>query len=1041
MKEFIRYAIKAKNAGELHKLKLASGITIFLLLFFTIEGMGIDTYSQATNGTLNIENSDNNSAQQNNAVKGKVTDLGGIPLPGVTVLIKGTTTGSVSDIDGNYEVSANSDDILVFSFIGMRTVEVPVGSQAEINVTLETDIIGIDEVVAIGYGTQRREDLTGSIVSGDMDAVLEQPNLSLMEGLLGSVPGLNIEQTDEAGEDPDISIRGQSTLSGETDPLIVVDGVIYRGSLIDINPNDIKSVDILRDASSKAIYGSQASNGVIQIVTTGGKGEPSIKYSGRFSLQRPHHEVRAEMDGDKFMEKIEHSDLVQSRTEESGYLEPNPNWTETTNFKTNHEIRQFELGRTYDWYDGLTTDNPYTISHNVAVSNSTEKSNYFGSIGYTEQDGHMIDEFYERINGRFNFSSSLTDWFDLDFQSFVTISEWGPQILGTSDRFIEPYATPYDENGELVQRPYGNPINPLIEIEAESEDKRLNLGANITGNVFLPVKGLKYQMRLGNNYLITQENSFASYGNSFTGLGYKRHQANYTLSLDNILTYSRLFNQIHQVDVTLLYGIERRESEYTRAEGANFANHALGFDLLQAADAALQAVESGGWEESSLYNMGRISYKLMDRYLVNATMRRDGFSGFSKENKFGYFPSLALGWVISEESFLKLKIKWLDRLKIRASYGATGNRTIGRYQTLAKVEGTSGYVAGDASSIYTQWISDLASPDLRWETTTGVNLGIDFRLLDSRLNGSIDYYNNNTTDLLYQVDIPAISRYEVFPDNLGKIHNHGMEMQLTSINIRSKDLSWTTSFIFSFDRDEIKELLGFDLDGDGIEDDLISEGLFINESLGTLYDFEIDGIWQLGEDIPGGYEFGSYRVVDMNGDGEIIPGDDKIILGNEEPSYRFSINNVVNYKNWTLRVFVNSEQGGKNWFLGDDTMYGFSIFNTETHFNQAFFQGADYWTPENPDSKYQRPGIKGSDGIAGTRYTSRSYIRLRDLSLSYRFATNQINFVKDIKLILSGRNLLTITDWPGWDPDTGAGLTRGGRPVMESYSLGIDVTF
>ena len=800
-------------------------------------------------------------------------------------------------------------------------------------------------------------------------------------------------------------------------------------------------MDILRDASSKAIYGSQASNGVIQIVTTSGKGQARIQYSGRFSLQQPHHEIRAEMDGAKFMEKIEYSDLVQSRTAESGYLERNPNWTETTNFKTNHEIRQFELGRTYDWYDGLTTDNPYTISHNVSVSNASEKSNYFGSIGYTKQEGHMIDEYYDRINGRFNFSSSLTDWFDLDFQSFITISEWGPQILGTSDRFIEPYATPYDENGELVQRPYGNPINPLIEIEAESEDKRLNLGANITGNVFLPIKGLKYQMRFGNNYETNQVNFFDPSGNSFTGLGYKRNQINYTLSLDNILTYSRLFNQIHQVDVTLLYGIEKRESEYTRAEGANFANHALGFNQLQAADAALQAVQSGGWKESSLYNMGRISYKLMDKYLVNATIRRDGFSGFSKENKFGYFPSLALGWVISEESFLKSKISWLDRLKIRASYGATGNRTIGRYQTLAKVNGTSGYVAGDGSSIYTQWISDLASPNLRWETTTGVNLGVDFRLLDSRLNGSIDYYNNNTTDLLYQVDIPSISRYSVFPDNLGKIHNNGMEMQLTSINIRSKDISWTTSFIFSFDRDEIKELLGFDLDGDGIEDDLISEGLFINESLGTLYDFEIDGIWQLGEDIPGGYEFGSYRVVDMNGDGEIIPGDDKIILGNSEPSYRFSINNVVNYKNWTLRLFVNSEQGGNNWYLGEDTMYGFSIFNTETHFNQAFFRGADYWTPENPNAKYQRPGIKGSDGIAGTQYTSRSYIRLRDLSISYRFETNRINFVKDVKLILSGRNLLTITKWPGWDPDTGAGLTRGGRPVMESYSLGIDVTF
>jgi len=889
----------------------------------------------------------NHAQQQQRMVSGKVTDSREQPLPGVTIVVKGTTQGTVTDSNGEYTLTDLPDDAtLVFSFVGMRTREIEVGNQTTVNVKMEEDVIGIEEVVAIGYGTRRREDLTGSIVSGDMDAVMEQPNLSLMEGLQGSVPGLNIEQVNRAGENPDITIRGQSTLSGEQDPLIVLDGVIFRGELIDINPNDVKSVDVLRDASARAIYGSQASNGVIQIITTTGKGKPRIKYSGRYSLQQPHHEIRAEMDGDKFMEKIAHSDIKQSRTEESGYLEPNPDWAETTNFKTSHEIRQFELGRTYDWYDGITTDNPYTVSHNISVSNSTENNNYFASIGYTEQDGHIDDEYYERINGRINLSSSLTDWFDLDLQSFITLSEWGPQIFGTNDRFIEPFATPTDENGELVQRPYGNPVNPFIEAKAEVEDKRFNLGANITGSLYLPIEGLKYQMRFGNNYLTTRNNYFGSHGNSFTGLGYKRHGIEYTMSLDNILSYSQLFNDIHQVDVTLLYGIEKRDYEYTRAEGANFANHVLGFDRLQAADASLQTVESGGWKESSLYNMGRISYKLMDKYLANATIRRDGFSGFSEKNKFGYFPSMALGWIISEESFLKSTSNWLDWLKIRVSYGATGNRTIGRYETLATVSGEPGYITSDASSIYTQWISALESPDLKWETTTGVNFGIDFRLLDSRLNGSVDYYNNNTTDLLYNVDIPGISRYQVFPDNLGKIHNYGLEMQLTSINIRKKDLNWTTNFVFSINRDEIKELLGFDLDGDGKEDDLISEGLFIDESLGTIYDYKIDGIWQLGENIPAGYEFGSYRVVDLNGDEEITP-DDKSILGNSRPSYRFSINNIVNYKNWTLRLFINSEQGGNNWYLGEDTMYGFSIFNTETHFNQAFPRDIDYWTPEN----------------------------------------------------------------------------------------------
>jgi len=876
--------------------------------------------------------------------------------------------------------------------------------------------------------------------SGDMDAVLEQPNISLMEGLQGTVPGLNIGQVNRAGQNPSLSIRGQSTLSGEQAPLIVLDGVIFRGDLIDINPSDIKSVDILKDASARAIYGSQASNGVIQIITTSGKGEPSIKYSGRFSIQQPHFELRAEADPDKFMQKIEHSDITQSRTAESGYLERNPNWSETTNFKSSHEIRQFNLGRSFDWYDHVTTDNPYTMNHNISVSNSTEKNNYFASIGYTEQDGHMLDEYYERINGRINLSSSLTNWLDFDIQSFVTLSEYGPETYSPTHRYIEPFAHPTEENGELVQRPEGNMVNPLIAAKAEVEDKRMNLGANLTGTIYLPVDGLTYQMRFGNNYLATKNNYFGSHGSNFQGLGYKRNDSEYTMSLDNILTYSQTFSEKHQVDVTLLYGIEDREYEFTRAEGANFANHVLGFDRLQAADASLQSVSSGGWKESSLYNMGRISYKLMNRYLVNATIRRDGFSGFSEKNKFGYFPSLALGWVISEESFLKSSTNWLDWLKLRASYGATGNRTIGRYETLARVSGEPGYITADGSSIYTQWISSLESPDLKWETTTGINVGIDFRLFNSSINGAIDYYNNNTTDLLYNVDIPGISRFQVFPDNLGRIHNKGLEFQVSSVNIKNNEWLWTSNFTFSRNRDVIKELLGFDLDGDGKEDDLISEGLFINESLGTIYDYEIDGLWQLNDDIPAGYEFGSYKVIDRNND-ENYNAEDKTILGNRRPSYRFSINNVVNYKNWSLRVFINSVQGGNNWYLGEDNIYGLQIFNQENHFNITFPKNIDYWTPENPDAKYQRPGIKGASGIAGNQYTSRSFIRLRDLSLSYRFKAEQINFINDLRIILSGRNLLTLTKWSGWDPETGEGITRSGRPVMESYSIGIDLTF
>lgn len=992
-----------------------------------------------------LEGIENETLAQTLTVAGKVTsedDESG--LPGVNVVIKGTSLGTVTDVSGDYSIEIpDENSTLVFSSVGFIEQEATVGNRTIINILMAPDVTALDEIVVVGYGTQKKKDLTGAIASADLEAMGTQPNVSFLQGLQGTVPGLNVGPVNEAGESPALSIRGRTSISGEQDPLIVLDGVIYRGELIDINPNNIKSIDVLKDASASAIYGSQAANGVMLITTNSGSsagGKPIINYTGMYSFERPAHELRAEVDQDRFMLKIEHSDILQSRTAASGYLERNPDWDETTNFKTSHEIRQFNAGRSYDWYDHATTDNPYTTSHNVSISNSTKNNNYYAAFGYTDQDGYMIDESYKRINGRINLFTTITKWLDIDIQTFLTSSDYGPNTYGTGDRYIEPFATPYDEEGELVLRPYGNPVNPIIEGTADVEDKRLTLNGNITGTIYFPVEGLKYQLRFGNNYIQRNENYFGAFDANFTGLGYKENDNLYTYSLDNILSYSKEFNDIHQIDATLLYGVEERNNRFTRAEGSDFANDALGFNRLQAAAADQQRIESGGWKESSTYSMARVSYKLLNRYLINGTIRRDGFSGFSEDNKYGNFPSLAVGWIMTEESFLGNAPNWLNWLKLRGSYGTTGNRTIGRYQTLAEVSGEFGYVSADESSLYTQWISALESPDLRWEKTTGINLGLDFRLLQERLNGSIEYYNNNTTDLLYNVDIPGINRFQIFPDNLGEIHNVGLEIALSSINIQKSGFTWTSDLSFSRNRNEIVSLLGFDVDGDGQEDDLTSEGLFIGESLGVIYDYQIDGLWQIDDEIPDGYEFGAYRVVDINED-DVIDGDDRTIVGNRLPAYRWGLNNVLNYKNWSFRFFFNSIQSGNDRYLGEDTMYGFNIFNNETHFNSSFPEDIKYWTPENPDAKYQRPGIKGSGGIRGTRYSSRSFVRLRDISLAYTFDADKLKFIENLKLTISGRNLFTITDWEGWDPETAQGITRGGRPVMKSYSVGLNVSF
>ena len=977
-------------------------------------------------------------------ISGVVKDQEGAPLIGATILLKGSTTGTTSDLDGNFTLSVPDDaQTIVVSYTGFNTQEIDISGQTTINIVLEESISSLDQVVVIGYGTAKVRDLSGSVESVDMAGFDEQPNVSLMEGITGAVPGLSIGQVDQAGENPSIGIRGQSSLSGVQDPLIVMDGVIYRGDLISINPDDIQSIEVLKDASATAIYGSQASNGVILLTTKNGsdrKGKPTIQFSSTLSLQQPWRELRAQ-GPEAFIKKVEESDIQQSRTEASGYLERNPDWVQTTNFKTSHEIRQFEAGRSFNWYDQVTNSSPVTQVYNLSVQNGNETSNYFASFGYTEQEGHLKDEFFDRINGRINLGTKVTDWFSIDLQSFIAVSNYGPQTYSPGDRFIEPYATAHEEDGTLVQRPTGNEVNPIIEAAADVEDKRLNLNGIITGKVLLPVKGLDYQVRYGNNFNFNRENRFLSHGSNFQGFGVKGSSIENAWTLDNILSYSRSFNEIHQLDVTLLYGLEKRELSFTRAEGSNFIKDVLGFDNLQVADAAQQQVFSGGWKEASLYNMARASYRLLNRYLFTGTVRRDGFSGFSADNKFGVFPSLAVGWVLSEEPFIKSVLpESIDWLKLRASYGTTGNRTIGRYQILAEVAGQPGYVTADGTSLFTQWISALESPELRWEKTTGINIGLDLRLHNGRYSASVDYYNKNTSDLLYEVDIPAINRFTIFPDNLGEIHNEGLEINLSSVNIQSPNFKWTTDLNLSRNRNRINTLLGFDVDGDGVEDDLTSEGLFIGQSLGSIFDYSIDGFWQLGDEIPSGYEFGSYKVLDINGDG-VWDGNDRSIIGDRDPSYRLGINNVLTYKNWTLRVFINSVQGGKNRYLAADNLYGLAIFNNESHFNIAFPENLNYWTPENPTgAMYQRPGIKGSSGIAGTRYSSRSFIRLRNLSLSYALGADALKFAEGLRLTVSARNLLTITDWEGWDPETGVGIDDGGRPVMQSFSFGLNIS-
>jgi TonB-dependent starch-binding outer membrane protein SusC len=991
---------------------------------------------------------------QQRTITGVVTDQSGQPLPGVTVMLPNTTIGAVTNADGKFSLTIPNDaEILQFSFVGMKTQKIPIDGRTTFTVVMEEDVVGIEEVVAIGYGTVRKSDLTGSVARVTDEVITERQGVSLMQSLQGSTAGLNVGQVDQAGENPNISIRGTTSISGSQDPLIVVDGVIFRGNMIDINPNDIESIDILKDASSAAIYGSQATNGVIIITTKAGEKarKPTITYTGRYTYQTPSVEFVPESP-EQHIERATAGHFFDSRTEESGYLEPKPDWDFGTLMRDGEQLRAYENNQTFDWYDFVTNDNMHTQNHNISLQQRTDVNGYFVSIGYTDQAGYMLNEDYTRWNARVNLDNDIADWLKIGIQSFMTLSDYSGQQVPLGNRYRDDwFDPPYLADG-VTLNPFPHAVgvctNSIALVEADDYDKRYNMFGNIYADIKLPfIKGLSLKPNFNINYTTSSEYWFHDYANSFIGEGEKYEMRRTEMTNDYILSYERLFNNIHSVNATFVFGTEQRMATETLANAGNFVSKELGYNKLEAGDASMQSVNTGAWEESSLYTMGRILYGYKQKYLFTGTVRHDGFSGFSAKHKYGTFPSASVAWVLSEESFMQ-QVMWLDNLKIRVSYGSNGNRTVGRYQTLARVGGGFKYIDGSESPVYAQGINELASPNLKWETTTGLNLGLDFAVFDQRLWGTIEYYNNNTENLLYEVDIPGISRFETFPDNLGKIHNYGIETTLSSVNIRQSDFEWRSSLIFSLNRDELVSLLGFDNDGDGVEDDLISEELFIGESLNTVYDYYTTGeMWQLDDyfagNIPSTADVGSYKILDYDESGIIDPMD-KHILGNSDPLFRIAIENSLRYKQWKLSLFINSIQGSDKYYLGQDDMNSFNSLNGHMFDNRLY--PADYrdvWTPENPDARYQRMGVRLSSGLLARRYVPRSFVRLQDVNLSYTFKRSILNKIsmQDLRLFFNGKNLLTLTKWNGWDPETGQKINMNGRPVLRGYTFGLEVKF
>lgn len=976
-------------------------------------------------------------------VNGTILDQEGNPVVGATVVAKGTGIGTITDVNGNYSIEVPEGcKTLQCSFLGYTQADIEIGNKSSLNVTLEEDSQLLDDVVVVGYGTQRKSDLTGSVQRANLDVVKNAPNANVVSSLQGAIPGLNIGQVNTAGGSANIEVRGQSTLSGNTNVLIVLDGIVYNGTMASLNPADIASIDVLKDASSKAIYGASAANGVLLITTKRGKaeGKPVINFSANLSSSTPSVKLHPMNREQKI--KTYHDYFWK----EGGYIQ-NQDGTYSINSSfdvASHlegsQVAGYNSGADYNWLDE-GTQNGYYMNYQLSVNNVTERSNLYISGAYTKQAGWIKNDDFDRKNIRINAETKVFPWMTLGVTSFGTFMDYSGASPSLYNLYqCSPLNTPYDENGDLIYSPSGSIENPYTVFFAKDRDLRNQLSGLMYFNIDFPfLKGLSYRLNWGNNYKWNKHSYSNEWGSNHKGSAYKTDDYTYDYTIDNILNYKTDIAKVHHIDVTAVIGQRSQKYDYTKADGQQYTDITLGYNNLEGA--TLQYISSDAWREQFLYQMGRVNYNYDNRYLLTATVRRDGYSGFSKNHRWGIFPSFALGWVISNEKFFQVDA--VDNMKLRISYGSNGNMTT-RYSTMAKM-GSSSYVFGDGgSTAYAQYVASMA-PDLKWESTRGMNYGIDLSLWRSRINLSIDLYNTDTDNLLWNVNIPTITGFSSIGANIGKINNRGLEITMAADVIRSKDWNWRVGVNFSHNKNEIKELLG-DTDGDGKEDDLVASNLFVGHSINTVYDYNVLGLWSTEDEANGVIYAGSYvgceKIEDLNGDGKIDATNDRKILGSKDPSFRASINSTLTYQNWTLTTVFNSVVGlGDNYMGSNNALSSLSNNSGDNFLKHNFFTEVNYWTPDNQDAEYRIPVKVPS--VSPSHWRNRSFLRLQDISLTYNIKPALLNKlgIKSLSMSLTGKNLFTLTNWKGWDPETGDGLIYTAYPVMKSYSFGLNLSF
>lgn len=948
---------------------------------------------------------------------GTVTDEKREALPGVSVTLKGTQKGTTTDAKGQFRLNVPEgvDATLVFSYVGFLPQEIAIGRQSTINVTMQTDLRSLEEVVVVGYGTQKKSDLTGSMVSLSKERLTQLPNTNIAQALQGSIPGLQINTNGGGAEQSDVSIlvRGRSSISANTAPLIILDGVPYTGGISDINPSDVATIDVLKDASAAAIYGSRGSNGVI-IVTTkqGNKGKISISYDGFYGIQQIANRPDL-LSGDEFY------NFKKTRAN-----------TPNTSITPSEEVI-YQSGKFADWYS-LATQQGWRSQHSLNVSGGSEKMSFYIGATYLNVGGVAVNDQYKRYTLRPNFDVRVTPWLTFTSNSQLSFQDRSGLSADFSGQqganFMNPLTTPYNPDGTLTVYAwpeYNLASNPLGATLARNVNNVYRIFTTNSLKVDLPfVPGLSYKLNTGVEFQTDVRRTYygrntrTGFENKGQAINFNGQERNYTV--ENIVSYIRPFGR-HNVNITGLYSSQSADDEEQQVTGVGFPNDVL--TNFQMNTATLLTPTSTYSKQNLVSQMLRVNYGYDGRYLLTLTARRDGYSGFGQGRKYGTFPSVAVGWNISRENFMS-GVTALTNLKLRASYGLNGNQAVSPYQSLATLT-TRSYI-NSAGAVLPGYIpSRLANENLGWESTSSLNIGLDFGLLGNRIQGSVDAYWKQTQDLLLNRIISSVQGFNRIIQNIGKTANRGVELSLTSTNINQNGFVWTTNANGSYNVNRI-----VDLYGDGNDDQ--ANGWFIGRPIRTIYDLQYGGIFRAADEVAATPQKtalpGYVRIKDVNGDGKVDAAD-RTFQGNSDPLYVYGLTNTVSYKGFSLMVFLQGVAGvTKENPLVQDNVFIDVRRNTTRK---------DWWTPQNPNANHWANDAN-ANLLNINVYENASFARLKDVSLAYQLPQPLLKRLKmsNLKIYVSGRNLATFTKYQGLDPEI---VNQLDIPLQRELLFGVNI--